>query len=201
MHYYIYFPLQFHQLSPSGRGTRWWRQAGWLSSSARPLATLSLPSSGRKRAARWGRPSSAGHRAESHGANVIKVCNSSSLFLQSLLFSYQPPQPASRLSVSQTGSLTITNVQHSDGGLYSCQALNIAGSVITKALLEVTDCKWREQRCSALSVWLVLPPKRPFSLCCCSSRSGSPLSSKCIRRAANLGWRPGITSVLCRCGS
>ncbi|KAM9846369.1 roundabout homolog 1-like [Aulostomus maculatus] len=58
---------------------------------------------------------------------------------ESLLFSYQPPQPFSRLSVSQMGSLTITDVQHSDGGFYSCQALNIAGSVITKALLEVTD--------------------------------------------------------------
>nr|XP_020454588.1 roundabout homolog 1-like isoform X2 [Monopterus albus] len=58
---------------------------------------------------------------------------------ESLLFSYQPPQPYSRLSVSQKGSLTITDVQHSDGGFYSCQALNIAGSVITKALLEVTD--------------------------------------------------------------
>ncbi|KAM9333815.1 roundabout homolog 1-like [Pholidichthys leucotaenia] len=58
---------------------------------------------------------------------------------ESLLFSYQPPQPFSRLSVSQMGSLTITNVQRSDGGFYSCQALNIAGSVITKALLEVTD--------------------------------------------------------------
>uniref|UniRef100_A0A3Q3WEB3 Roundabout, axon guidance receptor, homolog 1 (Drosophila) n=1 Tax=Mola mola TaxID=94237 RepID=A0A3Q3WEB3_MOLML len=53
---------------------------------------------------------------------------------ESLLFSYQPPQPFSRLSVSQTGSLTITNIQHSDEGFYSCQALNIAGSVITKAL-------------------------------------------------------------------
>lgn len=42
------------------------------------------------------------------------------------------------------GSLTITNVQHSDGGFYSCQALNIAGSVITKALLEVTDCEYGE---------------------------------------------------------
>uniref|UniRef100_A0A8B9GRT9 Roundabout guidance receptor 1 n=1 Tax=Astyanax mexicanus TaxID=7994 RepID=A0A8B9GRT9_ASTMX len=58
---------------------------------------------------------------------------------QNLLFSYQPPQPSSRFSVSQTGDLTITDVQRSDGGLYSCQALNIAGSVITKALLEVTD--------------------------------------------------------------
>uniref|UniRef100_A0A3B5AP90 Roundabout, axon guidance receptor, homolog 1 (Drosophila) n=1 Tax=Stegastes partitus TaxID=144197 RepID=A0A3B5AP90_9TELE len=58
---------------------------------------------------------------------------------ESLLFSYQPPQPFSRLSVSQMGSLTITDVQRADGGFYSCQALNIAGSVITKALLEVTD--------------------------------------------------------------
>uniref|UniRef100_A0A6Q2Y3U1 Roundabout homolog 1-like n=2 Tax=Esox lucius TaxID=8010 RepID=A0A6Q2Y3U1_ESOLU len=57
----------------------------------------------------------------------------------SLLFSYQPPQPFSRLSVSQTGSLTIADAQRSDSGYYSCQALNIAGSVITKALLEVTD--------------------------------------------------------------
>uniref|UniRef100_A0A8C9T8M7 Roundabout guidance receptor 1 n=1 Tax=Scleropages formosus TaxID=113540 RepID=A0A8C9T8M7_SCLFO len=58
---------------------------------------------------------------------------------QNLLFSYQPPQPSSRFSVSQTGDLTITDAQRSDAGFYSCQALNIAGSVITKALLEVTD--------------------------------------------------------------
>ncbi|XP_041864909.1 roundabout homolog 1-like isoform X2 [Melanotaenia boesemani] len=58
---------------------------------------------------------------------------------ESLLFSYHPPQPFSRLSVSQMGSLTITDVHRSDAGFYSCQALNIAGSVITKALLEVTD--------------------------------------------------------------
>uniref|UniRef100_A0A1A7YP55 Roundabout, axon guidance receptor, homolog 1 n=1 Tax=Iconisemion striatum TaxID=60296 RepID=A0A1A7YP55_9TELE len=58
---------------------------------------------------------------------------------ESLLFSYQPPQPFSRLSVSQMGSLTITDVQRSDAGFYICQALNIAGSVITKALLEVTE--------------------------------------------------------------
>ncbi|KAJ8280156.1 hypothetical protein GJAV_G00051180 [Gymnothorax javanicus] len=56
-----------------------------------------------------------------------------------LLFSNQPPQPSSRFSVSQTGDLTITDVERSDVGYYSCQALNIAGSVITKALLEVTD--------------------------------------------------------------
>ncbi|KAJ8392080.1 hypothetical protein AAFF_G00078860 [Aldrovandia affinis] len=57
----------------------------------------------------------------------------------SLLFSNQPPQPSSRFSVSQTGDLTIVNTERSDVGYYSCQALNIAGSVITKALLEVTD--------------------------------------------------------------
>ena len=58
------------------------------------------------------------------------------LSLQNLLFSYQPPQPSTRLSVSQTGDLTITDAQRSDGGYYSCQALNIAGSVITKTLAE-----------------------------------------------------------------
>uniref|UniRef100_A0A671YR16 Roundabout guidance receptor 1 n=1 Tax=Sparus aurata TaxID=8175 RepID=A0A671YR16_SPAAU len=46
---------------------------------------------------------------------------------------------SNRFSVSQTGDLTITDAERSDMGYYSCQALNIAGSVITKALLEVTD--------------------------------------------------------------
>ncbi|MGH0129896.1 UNVERIFIED_CONTAM: hypothetical protein FKN15_029238 [Acipenser sinensis] len=59
--------------------------------------------------------------------------------MKNLLFSYQPPQPSSRFSVSQTGDLTITNAERSDVGYYGCQALNVAGSVITKALLEVTD--------------------------------------------------------------
>lgn len=138
-------PLQYPQRLPSAPGTRRWRWAGWSPSSARPPATLSQPSSGRKRAARWERPSSACYHAKSRGAKMRPADGFPTLWffspLQSLLFSYQPPQPFSRLSVSQTGSLTITNVQHSDGGLYSCQALNIAGSVITKALLEVTDCK------------------------------------------------------------
>uniref|UniRef100_A0A8C6YR97 Roundabout guidance receptor 1 n=1 Tax=Nothoprocta perdicaria TaxID=30464 RepID=A0A8C6YR97_NOTPE len=58
---------------------------------------------------------------------------------QNLLFSYQPPQLSSRFSVSQTGDLTITNVQRSDVGYYICQTLNVAGSIITKAYLEVTD--------------------------------------------------------------
>ncbi|GCC38249.1 hypothetical protein chiPu_0016762 [Chiloscyllium punctatum] len=58
---------------------------------------------------------------------------------QNLLFSYQPPEPSSRFSVSQVGDLTITNIQRSDVGYYSCQALNVAGSVIIKVFLEVTD--------------------------------------------------------------
>ncbi|XP_021574436.1 roundabout homolog 1 [Carlito syrichta] len=58
---------------------------------------------------------------------------------QNLLFSYQPPQSTSRFSVSQTGDLTVTNVQRSDVGYYICQTLNVAGSIITKAYLEVTD--------------------------------------------------------------
>lgn len=69
--------------------------------------------------------------------------------LQNLLFSSQPPPPSSRFSVSQTGDLTITAVERSDGGYYSCQALNIAGSVITKALLEVTDGEIDEALVSA----------------------------------------------------
>ncbi|XP_053561998.1 roundabout homolog 1 isoform X1 [Bombina bombina] len=58
---------------------------------------------------------------------------------QNLLFTYQPPQSSSRFSVSQTGDLTITNVQKSDVGYYICQTLNVAGSITTKAFLEVTD--------------------------------------------------------------
>uniref|UniRef100_A0A8C4ZCH9 Uncharacterized protein n=1 Tax=Gadus morhua TaxID=8049 RepID=A0A8C4ZCH9_GADMO len=58
---------------------------------------------------------------------------------EGFVFCCDPPQPSSRLSVSPSGSLTISDVQRADAGLYSCQALNIAGSVITKAQLEVTD--------------------------------------------------------------
>ncbi|KAH0624910.1 hypothetical protein JD844_032817 [Phrynosoma platyrhinos] len=58
---------------------------------------------------------------------------------QNLLFSYQPPQSSNRFSVSQTGDLTITNVQRTDVGYYICQTLNVAGSITTKAYLEVTD--------------------------------------------------------------
>ncbi|XP_075908936.1 roundabout homolog 2-like isoform X6 [Petromyzon marinus] len=58
---------------------------------------------------------------------------------QNLLFPNQPSQPSSRFSVSQTGHLTITDVQRSDSGYYTCQALSVAGSILAKALLEVGD--------------------------------------------------------------
>ncbi|XP_072477720.1 roundabout homolog 2 isoform X9 [Notamacropus eugenii] len=58
---------------------------------------------------------------------------------QNLLFPNQPLQPSSRCSVSPTGDLTITNIQRSDAGYYICQALTVAGSILAKAQLEVTD--------------------------------------------------------------
>uniref|UniRef100_A0A8V5FQ13 Uncharacterized protein n=6 Tax=Neoaves TaxID=3078114 RepID=A0A8V5FQ13_MELUD len=56
-----------------------------------------------------------------------------------LLFPNQPLQPNSRYSVSPTGDLTITSIQRSDAGYYICQALTVAGSILAKAQLEVTD--------------------------------------------------------------
>ncbi|XP_041128097.1 roundabout homolog 2-like isoform X10 [Polyodon spathula] len=58
---------------------------------------------------------------------------------QNLLFPNQPLQTNSRFSVSQSGDLTITTVQRSDAGYYICQALTVAGSILAKAQLEVTD--------------------------------------------------------------
>lgn len=60
--------------------------------------------------------------------------------LQNLLFPNQP-QPNSRFSVSPSGDLTISNVQRTDAGYYICQALTVAGSILAKAQLEVTDGK------------------------------------------------------------
>lgn len=186
-------PLQCPRHLPYAPGTRWWQWAGQSPSSVRPLATHSLPSSGRGRAVRWDWPLSlslhqitAQRKKSSLWKDFLTLWSVVSPF-QSLLFSYQPPQPFSRLSVSQMGSLTITGVQQADGGFYSCQALNIAGSVITKALLEVTECEYRQEvmkgswgdiffsehfwrQCSVF--WL------NGQLCCCSF----PLFSRFIRQ-------------------
>ncbi|KAJ7995255.1 hypothetical protein DPEC_G00242650 [Dallia pectoralis] len=58
---------------------------------------------------------------------------------QNLLFPNQPQQPNSRFSVSSAGDLTISAVQRPDAGYYICQALTVAGSILAKAQLEVTD--------------------------------------------------------------
>ncbi|MEQ2212189.1 hypothetical protein XENOCAPTIV_027169, partial [Xenoophorus captivus] len=54
-----------------------------------------------------------------------------------LLFPIQEPSQSSRFSVSLSGELTITDVQVEDSGYYICQAISVAGSILTKALLEV----------------------------------------------------------------
>uniref|UniRef100_A0A3Q3WTC1 Roundabout, axon guidance receptor, homolog 3 (Drosophila) n=1 Tax=Mola mola TaxID=94237 RepID=A0A3Q3WTC1_MOLML len=56
---------------------------------------------------------------------------------QMLLFAGQPPSQSGRYSVSMSGELTITDVHPEDSGFYICQAISVAGSVLTKALLEV----------------------------------------------------------------
>ncbi|XP_076876936.1 roundabout homolog 2-like [Brachyhypopomus gauderio] len=58
---------------------------------------------------------------------------------QELLFPSQPPQVGSRFSVAPNGDLTIASVQRSDAGYYICQALTVAGSILAKAQLEVSD--------------------------------------------------------------
>uniref|UniRef100_A0A3Q2YXH9 Roundabout, axon guidance receptor, homolog 2 (Drosophila) n=1 Tax=Hippocampus comes TaxID=109280 RepID=A0A3Q2YXH9_HIPCM len=58
---------------------------------------------------------------------------------QNLLFPNQPQQPNGRFSVSPGGALTIASVQRADAGYYICQALTVAGSILAKAQLEVTD--------------------------------------------------------------
>uniref|UniRef100_A0A9J7Z198 Roundabout, axon guidance receptor, homolog 3 (Drosophila) n=1 Tax=Cyprinus carpio carpio TaxID=630221 RepID=A0A9J7Z198_CYPCA len=56
---------------------------------------------------------------------------------QVLLFPSQPPSQSGRFSVSLSGELTITDVHSEDSGYYICQAISVAGSILTKALLEV----------------------------------------------------------------
>ncbi|KAK2847413.1 hypothetical protein Q5P01_010412 [Channa striata] len=56
---------------------------------------------------------------------------------QMLLFPGQPPSQSGRYAVAMNGELTITDVHPEDAGFYICQAISVAGSVLTKALLEV----------------------------------------------------------------
>ncbi|KAI1893506.1 hypothetical protein AGOR_G00124420 [Albula goreensis] len=58
---------------------------------------------------------------------------------QILLFPSQPPAQSGRFSVSLSGELTITDVHAEDSGYYICQAISVAGSILTKALLEVEN--------------------------------------------------------------
>ncbi|KAK1786480.1 hypothetical protein P4O66_017620, partial [Electrophorus voltai] len=61
---------------------------------------------------------------------------------QMLLFPGQPPSQAGRYSVSMSGELTITDVHREDAGYYLCQAISVAGSTISKALLQVDTGPW-----------------------------------------------------------
>ncbi|XP_027753590.1 roundabout homolog 3 [Empidonax traillii] len=58
---------------------------------------------------------------------------------QTLLFPGQPPLPSSRVWVSPGGAMTIADVQPGDAGHYLCQAISVAGSVLARARLEVTE--------------------------------------------------------------
>uniref|UniRef100_UPI00358F61D3 roundabout homolog 1-like isoform X3 n=1 Tax=Myxine glutinosa TaxID=7769 RepID=UPI00358F61D3 len=58
---------------------------------------------------------------------------------QLLLFPNQPLQATNRLWVSASGDLSVSDVRPSDSGYYVCQALSVAGSVIARAYLDVTD--------------------------------------------------------------
>lgn len=72
-------------------------------------------------------------------AFVSTICHSE----QVLLFPSQPPSQSGRFSVSLSGELTITDVHSEDSGYYICQAISVAGSILTKALLEVesSECQ------------------------------------------------------------
>lgn len=56
---------------------------------------------------------------------------------QLMLFPGQPLSQSGRYTVSMNGELTISDVHPEDSGFYICQAISVAGSVLTKALLEV----------------------------------------------------------------
>lgn len=57
--------------------------------------------------------------------------------VQMLLFPGQPPSQSGRYAVSMSGELTITDVHAEDSGFYICQAISVAGSVMSKVLLDV----------------------------------------------------------------
>jgi hypothetical protein len=48
-----------------------------------------------------------------------------------------PRQDNGRFVISDDGTMTIDPVRREDDGEYQCQALNLAGSAIAKARLEV----------------------------------------------------------------
>ncbi|XP_077449050.1 roundabout homolog 3 [Stigmatopora argus] len=56
---------------------------------------------------------------------------------QILLFPIQEQTQQGRFFVSPNGELTIMDVHVEDSGYYICQAISVAGSILTKALLEV----------------------------------------------------------------
>ncbi|XP_057676205.1 roundabout homolog 3 isoform X1 [Corythoichthys intestinalis] len=56
---------------------------------------------------------------------------------QILLFPIQEQTQQGRFFVSLNGELTIIDVHVEDSGYYICQAISVAGSILTKALLEV----------------------------------------------------------------
>lgn len=91
---------------------------------------------------------------------LVKLC----LFPQNLLFPNQPQQPNSRCSVSPTGDLTITNIQRSDAGYYICQALTVAGSILAKAQLEVTDGMILSDLFSESNYFLFQDPHEPCEI-------------------------------------
>ncbi|XP_014853485.1 PREDICTED: roundabout homolog 2-like [Poecilia mexicana] len=64
---------------------------------------------------------------------------------QILLFPIQEPSHSSRFSVSLSGELTIADVQVEDSGYYICQAISVAGSILTKALLEVESGEFKHR--------------------------------------------------------
>lgn len=70
---------------------------------------------------------------------VFFFCCCCLIFPQMLMFPSQPPAQSGRFSVSLSGELTISDVHSEDSGYYICQAISVAGSVLTKALLEVED--------------------------------------------------------------